>query len=93
MKALGVEIENVTEQLQSERRDHQEKNTQLSNYEDQLQSERERYRELSVKIAKLEKQKSTINSNEHFQLAEENRQLKGDLQILNTQVKVLRKEK
>ncbi|CAB4423454.1 unnamed protein product [Rhizophagus irregularis] len=93
MKALGVEIENVTEQLQSERRDHQEKNTQLSNYEDQLQSERERYRELSVKIAKLEKQKSTINSNEHFQLVEENRQLKDNLQILNTQVKVLRKEK
>ena len=61
MKALEVEIENVTEQLQSERRDHQEKNTQLSHYEDQLQSERECCRELSVKIAKLDKHKSTVN--------------------------------
>ncbi|GES84319.1 A-kinase anchor protein 9 [Rhizophagus clarus] len=93
MKALGAEIENLTEQLQSERRDHQEKNTQLSNYEDQLQSERERCRELLIKIAKLEKQKSTINNNEHFQLVEENRQLKDELQVLNTKIIVLRKEK
>ncbi len=61
MKALEVEIENITEQLQSERRDHQEKNTQLSYYEDQLQSEQERHRELLVKIAKLEKLKSTAS--------------------------------
>ncbi|CAG8570079.1 10909_t:CDS:10 [Ambispora leptoticha] len=44
MKALEVEIQNLTDQLQSERRDHQSKNEQLSRYEDELQAQ-ERLRE------------------------------------------------
>ncbi|CAI2164686.1 12966_t:CDS:10 [Funneliformis geosporum] len=93
MKALEVEIENITEQLQSERRDHQEKNTQLSDYEDQLQSEQERYRELLVKVTKLEKNKSTSCDDEQiFQIMEENKQLKDDLQVLDAQIKAVRKE-
>ncbi|CAG8594216.1 3912_t:CDS:10, partial [Funneliformis caledonium] len=83
MKALEVEIENITEQLQSERRDHQEKNTQLSYYEDQLQSEQERYRELMVK---------PYDNEQIFQIIEENKRLKDDLQTLDAQIKAVRKE-
>jgi len=46
VKALEVQLQTVTEELQFERRDHLEKREQLSRYEDQLQSIQEQYNKL-----------------------------------------------
>ncbi|CAJ0894505.1 7938_t:CDS:10 [Entrophospora sp. SA101] len=54
IKAMEVEIQNITDQLQTERRDHQAKSEQLSIYEDELQVTREQCNRHREEIEQLQ---------------------------------------
>jgi len=73
VKALEVQLQTVTEELQFERRDHQEKREQLSRYEDQLQSIQEQYN-------KLRKESS------HLQHGLGNEQRFQEMNLVNTEI-------
>ncbi|CAG8470442.1 8848_t:CDS:10 [Diversispora eburnea] len=54
VKALETEIQDITDQLQSERRDHQFKSEQLSRYEDELQAVRDQCVKLKEEMDQLQ---------------------------------------